>query len=320
MLERGRARVQPQRRDRDRDGPAQRSGPRDGQLAAGQRQRTRGGASRGALENRAVSFDYEPGSTFKAVTVSGALQSGADHAETAFNIPDQIQVADRTIHDDTEHAEETLTTSQILAQSSNVGAIKIGMLEGAARFNEWVHRFGFGAPTGVGLPGEEIGKVLPLSQYSGSSMGNLPIGQGELVTPLQMATRLLGDRQRRYAAPAAHRAVGRRPPAARAGRAPRDLERTTAAELRQMLRGRARAGRHGQRGIDSRLSARGQDGHGEQDRPGDRRILTHRLHRVVHRLRAGVRPASSCARSSSTNRRRARSTAGRSPRPRSGRS
>ena len=141
-----------------------------------------------ALQNRAVNFDYEPGSTFKAFTVSGALQEGLITPNTGFEIPDQIQVADRTIHDDTEHPGESLTTSQILAQSSNVGAIKIGLLEGKQRFNSWVHRFGFGAPTGVDLPGDEGGATLPLSRYSGSSMGNLPIGQGELVTPIQMAT------------------------------------------------------------------------------------------------------------------------------------
>ena len=135
-----------------------------------------------------MGFDYEPGSTFKAVTISGALQRGLITPNTPFSIPDQIQVADRTIHDDTEHAEETLTTAQILAQSSNVGAIKIGALDGADSFNEWVHRYGFGSPTGVDLPGEEQGRPLPLSEYSGSSMGNLPIGQGELVTPMQMAT------------------------------------------------------------------------------------------------------------------------------------
>jgi cell division protein FtsI/penicillin-binding protein 2 len=147
-----------------------------------------GASPAGALEDRAVGFDYEPGSTFKAVTVSGALQQGLITPETPFNIPDQIQVADRTIHDDTEHPEETLTTSEILARSSNVGAIKIGGLEGASAFNGWVHRFGFGAPTGVDLSGEERGVTLPLAHYSGSSMGNLPIGQGELVTPMQMAT------------------------------------------------------------------------------------------------------------------------------------
>jgi cell division protein FtsI (penicillin-binding protein 3) len=140
-----------------------------------------------ATEDRAVGFAYEPGSTFKAVTVAGALQTGTISPEEGFNVPDQIQVADRTIHDDTEHPEETLSTAQILARSSNVGAIEIGEKEGASRFNEWVHKFGFGHPTGVGLPREETGVTLPLSKYSGSSMGNLPIGQGELVTPMQMA-------------------------------------------------------------------------------------------------------------------------------------
>jgi cell division protein FtsI/penicillin-binding protein 2 len=141
-----------------------------------------------ALQNRAVSFDYEPGSTFKAITVSGALEEHLITPETGFEIPDQIQVADRTIHDDTEHATESLTTAEILAQSSNVGAIKIGALEGPDKFNSWVHRFGFGSPTGIDLPGDEGGAILPLDHYSGSSMGNLPIGQGELVTPIQMAT------------------------------------------------------------------------------------------------------------------------------------
>ncbi len=193
-------------------------------------------APTGAMTDRAVSFDYEPGSTFKAVTVSGALQQGLITPETGFNIPDQIHVADRTIHDDTEHAEETLTTSQILARSSNVGAIKIGKLEGETSFNSWVHRFGFGAPTGVELPGEERGLTLPLSHYSGSSMGNLPIGQGELVTPMQMASAYAaianGGILRR---PHIVGTVGGRSLPEPAGR--RVISSTTSAELRRMLEG-----------------------------------------------------------------------------------
>jgi cell division protein FtsI (penicillin-binding protein 3) len=195
-----------------------------------------GAAPEGALENRAVSFNYEPGSTFKAVTVSAALQEGLITPTTGFEIPDQIQVADRTIHDDTEHPGESLTTAQILAQSSNVGAIKIGLLEGAPRFSQWVQRFGFGARTGIDLPGEEIGLVPPLSHYSGSSMGNLPIGQGESVTPIQMATV--------YAAianggilrtPHIVQSVNGRPTREPPGR--RVISTTTAAELRNMLEG-----------------------------------------------------------------------------------
>ncbi|MGO9488912.1 MAG: peptidoglycan D,D-transpeptidase FtsI family protein [Solirubrobacteraceae bacterium] len=195
-----------------------------------------GAASAEALRDRAVGFPYEPGSTFKVVAVSGALQQGLITPQTGFNVPDQIQVADRTIHDDAEHPEETLSTSQILARSSNVGAIEIGKLEGAERFNAWVHRFGFGKPTGVDLPGEEPGVALPLQQYSGSSMGNLPIGQGELVTPMQMASA--------YAAiadggilrpPHIVGSIAGRPQPIPAGH--RVISSTTAAEVRQMLEG-----------------------------------------------------------------------------------
>ncbi|HEY0515582.1 MAG TPA: penicillin-binding protein 2 [Solirubrobacteraceae bacterium] len=147
-----------------------------------------GGATPAALQNRAVGFPYEPGSTFKVVAVSGALQAGLITPDSGFSVPGEIHVADRTIHDDVAHGVETLSTSQILARSSNVGAIEIGKLQGATRFNEWVHRFGFGTRTGVDLPGEERGLTLALDHYSGSSMGNLPIGQGELVTPMQMAS------------------------------------------------------------------------------------------------------------------------------------
>jgi cell division protein FtsI (penicillin-binding protein 3) len=189
-----------------------------------------------ALENRAVSFNYEPGSTFKAVVVSGALQEGRITPGTGFEIPDQIRVADRTIHDDTEHPGELLTTAQILAQSSNVGAIKIGMLEGASHFNEWVHRFGFGARTGVDLPGEESGVALPLDRYSGSSMGNLPIGQGELVTPIQIATAYAAIADGGILrAPHIISSVDGHPVSGPAGH--RIISETTAAQLRSMLQG-----------------------------------------------------------------------------------
>src|SRR5262249_45394156 len=188
----------------------------------------------GALADRAVSFDYEPGSTFKAMTVSGAMQQGLITPDTGFDVPSQIKVADRTIHDDIEHGEETLSTAQILARSGNVGAIKIGLLEGARGFDAWVHRFGFGAPTGVDLPGEERGLTLSLAHYSGSSMGNLPIGQGELVTPMQMATAYSaianGGILRR---PHIVARVGSRSQPEPAGR--RIISTSTAASLRRML-------------------------------------------------------------------------------------
>lgn len=188
------------------------------------------------MENRAVSFDYEPGSTFKAFTVAGALQQGLVTPTSSFYVPDKIQVADRTIHDDTEHGDETLTTAQILAQSSNVGAIKIGALEGKRKFASWVAKFGFGRRTGVELPGEEIGQVLPADRYSGSSMGNLPIGQGQLVTPLQMASAYAAIANGGILrAPHIIGAVGSEPQTLPPAR--RVISAATAASLRQMLEG-----------------------------------------------------------------------------------
>jgi cell division protein FtsI (penicillin-binding protein 3) len=195
-----------------------------------------GASSPQAMENRAVSFDYEPGSTFKAVTVAGALQQGLVTPTSSFYVPDKIQVADRTIHDDTEHGDESLTTAQILAQSSNVGAIKIGALEGKGDFAGWVQRFGFGRRSGIELPGEEIGQVLPVSKYSGSSMGNLPIGQGQLVTPLQMASAYSAIANGGILRPA-HiiQSIGSEPHAPAPGR--RVISAQTASSLRQMLEG-----------------------------------------------------------------------------------
>jgi cell division protein FtsI (penicillin-binding protein 3) len=146
-----------------------------------------GGAPATALQNRAVGITYEPGSTFKAITVAGALEDGKVTPDTSFNLPPQIVVADRTIKNAEDRGWATMTTRQILAQSDNVGAITIGQRLTAKRFDYYVRKFGFGTPTGTDLPGEEQGIVPTLKQYSGSSMGNLPIGQGEAVTPMQIA-------------------------------------------------------------------------------------------------------------------------------------
>jgi cell division protein FtsI (penicillin-binding protein 3) len=143
-------------------------------------------ASNEDLLNRATGFTYEPGSTFKAFTVAAALQEGRVTPESAFTLEPTIQVADRTIEESHPRGTETLTVAQILAQSSNVGAVTIGQAVGAERFSRWIERFGFGRPTGVRFPGEERGIVPTLEEYSGSTMGNLPIGQGLSVTPLQM--------------------------------------------------------------------------------------------------------------------------------------
>jgi cell division protein FtsI/penicillin-binding protein 2 len=136
--------------------------------------------------NRAVAGSFEPGSTFKAFTVAGALEEKLLTPDTVLDLPPQIQVADRTIGESHERGPVSLSTADILAQSSNVGSVTIGLDLGPKRFDRWVRRFGFGEPTGVGLPGEAGGIVPRPEDYSGSSLGNLPIGQGLAVTPLQM--------------------------------------------------------------------------------------------------------------------------------------
>ena len=139
-----------------------------------------------ALTNRATGATYEPGSTFKAFTVAAALEDGKVTPSTPFTLPPVLQVADREIRDSHPRGWETRDVAGILAQSSNVGAALIGRRLGARRFDEWVRRFGFGKRTGVDLPGEEAGIVLGYDDYSGSTAGNMAMGQGLAVTPMQM--------------------------------------------------------------------------------------------------------------------------------------
>jgi cell division protein FtsI (penicillin-binding protein 3) len=193
------------------------------------------GAPDYARQNRAIQANYEPGSTFKAITVSGALSERLVEPETTLQVPPEIQVADRTVGEAHDGGGGTKTVARILAESSNVGSVMIGLKLGANRFDKWVRRFGFGKPTGVDLPGEEGGIVLRPEHYSGSSMGNMPIGQGIAVTPMQMATA--------YTAIANH-GVMRRPYIVKGDQPPpkRVLSRRTADRVSHMLEGVLAAG------------------------------------------------------------------------------
>ena len=188
-----------------------------------------------ARRNRAIQANYEPGSTFKAFTVAGAIEEGLVEPGTQLSVPPLIQVADRTVGEAHDGGGGTFTVADILARSSNVGSVMIGLKLGATRFDRWVRRFGFGEQTGVDLPGEEGGIVLRPENYSGSSMGNMPIGQGIAVTPMQMASA--------YTAIANHGVM--RPPYVIKGNQPapkRVLSRRTAAEVSKMLEGVLAAG------------------------------------------------------------------------------
>jgi cell division protein FtsI (penicillin-binding protein 3) len=142
-------------------------------------------ASADRRRNRAITDTYEPGSTFKLVTVSGALSEKLVAPSTKFTLKTSIQVADRIIHEHEPRPTQTMSVAQILSESSNVGTITLAQLLGKDRLLDWIGRFGFGQPTGVDFPGESSG-ILP-GYWSGSTIGNVPIGQGIAVTPLQMA-------------------------------------------------------------------------------------------------------------------------------------
>ncbi len=143
------------------------------------------GAEPAYERNRPVTDAYEPGSIFKAVTISGALSDGLTTPRTKYHLAPTIKVADREIHEAHARGSVTYTTRDILVHSSNVGAVTLGLDMGKTRLLKWVDKFGFGKPTGIDFPGEVAG-IVP-REWSGSTIGNLPLGQGIAVTPLQMA-------------------------------------------------------------------------------------------------------------------------------------
>jgi cell division protein FtsI (penicillin-binding protein 3)/stage V sporulation protein D (sporulation-specific penicillin-binding protein) len=141
----------------------------------------------GITTNRAVSDVYEPGSVFKVVTIAGALSEHLVTPQTTFVLPPTLRVADRIIHDAEPRGTETMTVAHILQVSSNIGVDTIAIQKlGETRLKKWIAQFGFGRKTGIDFPGESPG-ILP-SYWSGSTIGNVPIGQGVSVTAIQLAS------------------------------------------------------------------------------------------------------------------------------------
>ncbi len=137
--------------------------------------------------NRALTDPYEPGSAFKTVLAAAALEEGVvKPADLFFGEDGTIEVAGTTIHDHKPHG--WMTFRDVVAYSSNVGAIKVGMKVGKARFYNYITSFGFGAPTGVDLPGESRGVIRRPPHWSGLSLGALSIGHEISTTPIQLIT------------------------------------------------------------------------------------------------------------------------------------
>ncbi len=143
--------------------------------------------AREARVDRAVTIAYEPGSTFKLITLAGAFDQGLIRADEVFDCENgATYVAGHKIHDHKRFG--NLTVADILAQSSDVGAIKIAERLTAPKFNDYIHAFGFGAQTGVDLPGESRGMLRPLANWSAISIGAISMGQEVGVTPIQLVS------------------------------------------------------------------------------------------------------------------------------------
>ena len=138
------------------------------------------------LKNHAVSDVYEPGSTFKLVTISGALQEKVTRPDEIFDCQmGSIVYNGMRIRDSKPHG--LLPVSEVLAESSDVGAIKIALRLGEDRFYKYIRDFGFGQQTGIELPGETRGMTKPVNRWSKVSIAAISMGQEIGITPLQLA-------------------------------------------------------------------------------------------------------------------------------------
>lgn len=140
-----------------------------------------------AIRNRAVTDVFEPGSTQKAVTVAGALESGLVTPSTPFDIPDKIEIQDTVFEDFTVHPSR-LSVTEIVTYSSNLGTILLGDLIGARQLHAIMEQFGQGTRTGVDFPGEAAGVLRPSDEWCLTTcLAGTSIGYHVSVTPLQMA-------------------------------------------------------------------------------------------------------------------------------------
>jgi cell division protein FtsI (penicillin-binding protein 3) len=145
-----------------------------------------GKATEDEKRNIAVTSVFEPGSVNKIITAAGAIENGLFKPDEVITVPGSIQVADRRINDAWPHGDLDMTFTGVFAKSSNVGTLMAAQKLGQDKYAELLREFGLGKRTGSGLTGEEAGLVPPRNQWSGSTFGNLPIGQGLSMTLLQM--------------------------------------------------------------------------------------------------------------------------------------
>ncbi|HEY1989316.1 MAG TPA: penicillin-binding protein 2 [Acidimicrobiales bacterium] len=139
-----------------------------------------------APSNTALTQVYEPGSVFKLVTFSSALQNKVISPSQTFSVPNSLSIGTYTFHDAENHGTQTMTATDILDQSSNIGTIEIAGDLGENRLLAQISNLGFGKPTGLNFPGESEGLIPGASAWTGSSIGSTPIGQNDAVTAQQL--------------------------------------------------------------------------------------------------------------------------------------
>lgn len=144
-------------------------------------------ANPAGFRNRPVSDAYEPGSTIKSVTAASVIDKGLFTPDSMFHLPPTLTIAGRTIHDAEGRGSVDWSLSQIVTNSSNVGAVKMGLKLGKQGLYDAFKRFGLTETTGVDYPGEARGWLPPTQLWSKTSIANIPFGQGLSATPLQLA-------------------------------------------------------------------------------------------------------------------------------------
>ncbi len=139
------------------------------------------------IRNRPITDAYEPGSTAKSFTAAAVIERGLYTPKSTFQLPPTIRVADRTIKESHGRGAVKWSLTKIVTNSSNVGTVKLGLKLGEEGLYDSFKGFGLTEKTGVDFPGEAKGWLPPVDQWSASSIGNIPFGQGVSATPLQIA-------------------------------------------------------------------------------------------------------------------------------------
>jgi cell division protein FtsI (penicillin-binding protein 3) len=236
-----------------------------------------------ARMNRAVSALYEPGSTFKLITMAAAFDQGITRPTEVFDCENgAVYVAGHRIRDHKPFG--LLSVADILAQSSDVGAIKIALRLGAPKFYDYIRAFGFGQPTGVDMPGESKGILRRLENWSAISIGSISMGQEVGVTPLQLSSAISaiangGMLYKPHVVAQLRRgelvllAEG---PLAPAGHSPGNCRYSEKAD------GRRNPERHGESGARGRLDGRGQDRVRAKNRSCNRTLFADATDRFFH--------------------------------------